>query len=958
MTKRDNYEQDSTSRHVETGGGTYVNGDVHVHGGDFVGRDQGPGGSPPPIDLDSAEAEAARERYLEALRQRYNIIETHAFTALASDEQVGSPKRPPLLGQGGVYVPLSFDVPTAREVTEGAKEERPREMAEREMQPRSLTQVLDVPGHLAIIGDAGSGKTTLLHVITSVLAVEEPRRLAPDLAPTLPDPRPIPILLPLRLFEHTCASEDDDDYARCPDDLLRFVDDWFARWCPAADLPPGFLAAHIRAGRAWFLLDALDEVADPTHRRTVRNVIKELANQIGDTRLIVTARVAAYRATGLDERFTVVTVRDLDDGQRTQMVHAIYGGLALPDDDRRADDLSGRFARSEPLQDLARTPVMVWTAAVIHALRGELPESRAALYDAYVDILLKHSFKRTRYDTAAVDALVGGEGWPLPDRRHYLTYAAFETHKMLEAQPERRPAAEGDRHVVVGEDELVDRVLGPYFRDNLGYESREARRRARAFLTLMVERSGLIHETSEGYTIGDHLTMQEFLAGCYLGEHYAWEDPEGYAAFLAENVGRSWWREVFLLAAGFLAEKPGFAARQFLQQVAGQGDEPEGELTALALAGRGLLQLRTRRRRPTWYTKLARQFANRLYQMLYAEPVAAPVEVRQEAGLVLGRLHGYPGEGELRDPRFAGPQGLPAFAPIEEGWFWMGEDEGQEYERPRHRVYLDGYEIARYPTTNAMFARFIEDGGYDDERWWTEAIDDEYWKDGKVQDWMGDWYRRPRYWDDPKWNNPSQPVVGVNWYEAVAYCRWLTATLDDGHTYRLPTEAQWERAARGTFSQDERERAARGASSYIGKERAAGGTFSQDERERAARGSLGARYPWGDDWRTDHCNSEEAELGAASPVGIFPQGAAEGGIQDMVGNVWEWCRDWYGEDYYAHSQDEHNPTGPDQGRYHVLRGGSWGSEGPSRCRCGSRDRYNPRDWDYYRGFRCVRTSSS
>ena len=728
----------------------------------------------PPLDLDSAEAEAARERYLEALRQRYNIIETHAFTALASDDQVGSPKRPPLLGEGGVYVPLTFDTP--RLEIDPRTQEFSSGMQMRtawEFDRGSLPEVLKLfPGHLAIIGDAGSGKTTVLHVITSVLAVEEPRRLAPDLAPTLPDPRPIPILLPLRLFEHTCASEDDDDYARCPDDLLRFVDDWFARWCPAAELPPGFLAGHIRAGRAWFLLDALDEVADPTHRRTVRNVIKELANQIGDTRLIVTARVAAYRATGLDERFKVVTVRDLDDEQRTQMVHAIYGGLALPDADRRADDLSGRFARSEPLQDLARTPVMVWTAAVIHALRGELPESRAALYDAYVDILLKHSFKRTRYDTAAVDTLVDGEGWPLPDRRHYLTYAAFETHKMLEAQPERRPAAEGDRHVVVGEDELVDRVLGPYFRDNLGYESREARRRARAFLTLMVERSGLLHETSDGYTIGDHLTMQEFLAGCYLGEHYAWEDSEGYATFLAENVGRSWWREVFLLAAGFLAEKPGFAARQFLRRVAEQGEGAEGQLTALALAGRGLLQLRTRRRRPTWYTKLARQFANRLYQMLYAEPVAAPVEVRQEAGLVLGRLYGYPGEGELRDPRFARPQGLPAFVPIEEGWFWMGSTEEEvqrliketekDYwsrETPRHRVYLDGYEIARYPTTNAMFARFIENGGYDDEHWWTEAIQNGYWSEGE-----GFKYGNlPRYWDDPKWDNPSQPVVGVNW---------------------------------------------------------------------------------------------------------------------------------------------------------------------------------------------------
>jgi formylglycine-generating enzyme required for sulfatase activity len=341
-----------------------------------------------------------------------------------------------------------------------------------------------------------------------------------------------------------------------------------------------------------------------------------------------------------------------------------------------------------------------------------------------------------------------------------------------------------------------------------------------------------------------------------------------------------------------------------------------------------LLQLRAFAQPPSWYKGLAQQFANRLYQALYAEPVAALVEVRQEAGLVLGRLYGYPGEGELHDPRFAGPQGLPAFVEIDSGWFWMGsteeevqrliEETEKEYwkdELPRHRVYLDGYEIARYPTTNAMFDRFIKDGGYDDERWWTEAIQDDYWSKGE-----GFKYGNlPRYWDDPKWDNPSQPVVGVSWYDAMAYCRWLTATLDDGHIYRLPTEAEWERAARGT---------------------------------------QGARYPWGDDWRTDHCNSEEAGLGVTSPVGIFPQGAAEGGIQDLVGNVWEWCQDWYSEDYYAHSQDERNPTGPDHGDSRVFRGGSWYSEGPSQCRCGYRSGDDPWDGGSIRGFRCVRTSSS
>ena len=124
-------------------------------------------------------------------------------------------------------------------------------------------------------------------------------------------------------------------YTRCVKDLLHFLDDWFAHWRLTDDLPPGLLADHVRQGRAWLLLDALDEVADPVHRETVRTVIQELAGQVADTRLIVTARVPAYRSAPLTRHFTVVTVRDLDEEQRTSLVYNIYRGLALPDADDR-----------------------------------------------------------------------------------------------------------------------------------------------------------------------------------------------------------------------------------------------------------------------------------------------------------------------------------------------------------------------------------------------------------------------------------------------------------------------------------------------------------------------------------------------------------------------------------------------------------------------------------------------
>ena len=529
----------------------------------------------------------------------------------------------------------------------------------------------------------------------------------------------------------------------------------------------------------------------------------------------------------------------------------------------------------------------------------------------------------------------GGQGWSLTDRRQYLNYAAFQVHQLLEDQPERQ----GERQQVVGEDELADTILAPYFQKHLELTPRKARESARDYLNLMVEYSGLLYETPQGYTIGDHLTMQEFLAGCYLADQYQWDDEAGYEDFFRTNLDASWWRQVFLLCVGYLAEQPSFAAPAFIRKIAQQGESQTEKLTARVLAAQALLPLRQRHQPPSWYNRIARELANQLYAPLYADPIPAPASLRQEAGLVLGLLHGYPdasGTASQPDPRFARPLGLPHFVHVAGGAFQMGSTEaeverliqevGEDYfscELPRHPVTLDSFELALYPTTNAMFAHFLNAGGYQDERWWVEAIADEYWNTNRG-------YRHgnePRYWTDSRFNNPAQPVVGVSWYEAVAYCRWLSATLQDGYLYRLPTEAEWEGAARGLNA----------------------GEHGPDG---------GARYPWGDDWLADHCNSAEAGLETTSPVGIFPAGVTPSGLHDLAGNVWEWCADWYAEDYHAQSEATHNPQGPAMGEYRVLRGGSWYDDGVTDCRCGFRNWDDPRFRYNFGGFRCARILSS
>jgi formylglycine-generating enzyme required for sulfatase activity len=215
--------------------------------------------------------------------------------------------------------------------------------------------------------------------------------------------------------------------------------------------------------------------------------------------------------------------------------------------------------------------------------------------------------------------------------------------------------------------------------------------------------------------------------------------------------------------------------------------------------------------------------------------------------------------------------------PVPAGEFWMGSDtEGDADEKPRHRVYLDAYYIDKHEVTNALYKRFMEAKGQ----------------------------AAPTYWNNGNFNGATQPVVGVSWHDAEAYCKWAGK--------RLPTEPEWEKAARGTD---------------------------------------GRKYPWGDQWDGSKANAEN-KLGKTASVGSYPGGASPYGAHDMAGNVWEWVADWYDKDYYKQSPDR-NPQGPNSGSSRVLRGGSW-DDNPLLLRTAIRLNITPVNRNNYSGFRCAR----
>ncbi len=239
----------------------------------------------------------------------------------------------------------------------------------------------------------------------------------------------------------------------------------------------------------------------------------------------------------------------------------------------------------------------------------------------------------------------------------------------------------------------------------------------------------------------------------------------------------------------------------------------------------------------------------------------------------------------------------------------MGSDDGRSNEQPVHTVYLDTFFIDRNEVTNAQFTRFLNEMGNQEEdgESWLD-IDDE---DCRIVERGGEFV--------PKSGFADHPVIEVSWYGARAYCEWRS--LSTPEQIRLPTEAEWEKAA------------------------------SWDPET-----GLSLVYPWGNEWDANKTNADipiltVTEVGIHTlPVGSLPEGASPSGVLDMAGNVWEWVADWYDGDYYDNSPAE-NPKGSDTGEERVRKGGSWRSNS-SFVRTALRDKFYPSyTWDI--GFRCA-----
>lgn len=820
-------------------------------------------------DLESA--------YLRHIVESLNLLNLSGIDPKATD-LIGS-----RLTLTDIYVPLYTLTLALRE-----REVRERELQQPKDKPRlSAIEALAREPRLVLLGDPGSGKSTFVNYVATCLANARLQRSDEWLARLNDWPHGpiVPVLIRVRELAKVLGPDKTSDSARV---LLSFIEQELQTWNLADYLPE--LRQSLLEGNALVLVDGLDEASEVEWRRErIRRIITDFTSSFPRCRILVTSRTYAYQKQDWWlPGFTEGVLSPFTDEQIAQFVDRWYAHIAAlrnlsPDDAQgRAELLKRAISYSERLGDLAAYPLLLTLIASLHAWRGgSLPERREELYADAVDLLLdlweRPKVVRDSTGTPVIRQPSLAE-WLKVDQqavRAVLAQLAFEAHR---AQPHLMGTAD------IAEDQLIGNLMSVAYAPDI---------KPTRLVEYLRDRSGLLIQRGVGVYTFPHRTFQEYLAADYLVDH---DYPDLLVDLVRSDPNR--WREVTLLAAS-KAGRGTLSAIWVLIEALCPTDQTESEADWIALlTAAEILTTEIRRPIPERHRPKQQRIQFLLTRLLTEGRLN--VHERTRAGELLAILGDpRPGIGVLADD-------LPdvSFIQIPAGPFLMGSDSnknGDAYddELPQHRVDLPSFLISRYPITNTQYYKFVEEAGYLEPRYWMEATRAGVWNAGKVKSQADDQPQSGPYDFGKPLNLPNHPVVGITWYDAMAYCRWLTeklrasGKLDQYEQIRLPTEAEWEKAARGTD---------------------------------------GRRYPWGDAWDAKYSNCLETGIGSATTVGTFPHSASPYGVEDMAGNVWEWTNSAVARFPYNPADGREDP-GIDKPR--VIRGGSWRSY-PTQVRAASR----------------------
>jgi formylglycine-generating enzyme required for sulfatase activity len=815
----------------------------------------------------------------------------------------------------------------------GRAARHPAASPERAAKNLSALDVLNAERKLVLLGGPGSGKSTFVNFVALSMAGEALGMPGPNLATlTAPVPREAGnansnasdkpesqhwdhgALLPVQVVLRDLASQlpppghavDAD-----ADTVWTFIR---GRLKQAAldDFAPHLREELLEHG-GLVLLDGLDEVPDAFDRREqIKRAVQDFAATFSRCRFLVTSRTYAYQRQDWKlDGFSEVQLLPFTTGQIHGFVDAWYAHMvglerlteAAASD--RADVLKREAARSERLRELAERPLLLTLIAQLQTEGGgRLPEKREELYDKAVEMLL------TRWESLKVRVRPDGTREIEPSLAEWLNAGRDDIRKQL-----NRLAFEAhrDQPQLTGTADIAQRTLTDALLDASANRADVKVKRLEEYLC---HRAGILAAHGERMYQFPHRSFQEYLAACHLTDD---EFPDKLAALARADANR--WREVALLAGAKAARGSSLSAWALSETLClappPQEAATEADHWGALLAGRVLVEC----------ADLARVAARdvpkrervREWQRTIMRRNTLPAVERALAGRTLAVL------GDPR-PEVMTLDGMH-FCLVPPGPFTMGDDA----EKPEHTVDLRyPYFIGRFPVTVAQWREHVQDGGRT----------------------PGDERRLSR--------RDNDPVLYGSWHDAVAFCKALTqrwqSLLPPGFEVALPSEAEWEKAARGG------ERIAADLEwltiHQTGQRLETAADAAQMRNPFPKRS-----YPWGETFDADKANAGSA-IGETSAVGCYPVGFSPCGCEDMIGNVWEWTRSLWGEKFfepefgypYRSNDAKREDLKAKDKVLRVVRGGSWGTpRDNARCACRIGD--SPGNHDDIVGFRVVLRSA-